>query len=327
MNLKVFKWFFVSAFILFALPVSAYAQTVSNDFLRSNPKFVQSFREAVAPVAPSAVRIRCDGADACLGTIVGADGWILTKAHDLRGKIAVKLHDGREFAAEQIGVHQAHDLALLKINAKELKAVQFADSKSTRAGSWVASVGLEQDALAVGVVSVPTRKVIEAYLGVNVDASPQGVVVLRIAQKSPALQAGVRPQDIIVSLDGQRCDDPEQFQQRLTGYRPGEVVTLRIRRDAKEHEFKVTLQSREQGGDLRADYQNRLGSDLSKRRSGYAIILQHDSVLKPSDCGGPLVDLRGRMIGINISRAGRVETWAIPAEVAQPLIAELKKGR
>ena len=65
---------------------------------------------------------------------------------------------------------------------------------------------------------------------------------------------------------------------------------------------------------------------MSSRRSGYSVILQHDSVLKPSDCGGPLVDLKGRVVGINISRAGRVETWAIPAEIVAPLIAELKSG-
>ena len=40
-----------------------------------------------------------------------------------------------------------------------------------------------------------------------------------------------------------------------------------------------------------------------------------------------ITDLNGRVIGINLSRAGRVETWAIPAEIVHPLIAELKSGR
>jgi hypothetical protein len=39
------------------------------------------------------------------------------------------------------------------------------------------------------------------------------------------------------------------------------------------------------------------------------------------------VDLKGRVIGINISRAGRVETWALPSEIVEPLIAELKLGK
>jgi len=50
-------------------------------------------------------------------------------------------------------------------------------------------------------------------------------------------------------------------------------------------------------------------------------------VIKPSDCGGPLVDLDGKILGINIARAGRVETWALPAEVVTPILKELIDGK
>jgi serine protease Do len=55
--------------------------------------------------------------------------------------------------------------------------------------------------------------------------------------------------------------------------------------------------------------------------------LQHDTVIRPADCGGPLVDLDGKAVGINIARAGRTESYAIPAEDVIALIAELKSGR
>jgi len=45
-----------------------------------------------------------------------------------------------------------------------------------------------------------------------------------------------------------------------------------------------------------------MGSELSKRRTGFPHILQHDSVVKPRECGGPVVDLDGKVIGINICR-------------------------
>ena len=319
-------WFFL-ALLFVVSPCSAQAQNGPADFLRANPKFVQSFRDAVQKSTLSTVRLQCDGTDTALGTIVGADGWILTKAHDLHGKIVCKLSDGRELVGQKVAVHNGHDLALIKIDAKQLRAVTLIDSQSLRAGSWVASVGLGQDPVAVGVVSVATRKVVEGFLGINVDVSPQGVVVLKIVQNSAALKAGVRHNDIVLSLDGQNFTDPEQFEQRLAGYRPGETITLKVRRGDLVHVLKAKLQSREQGTNERSEYQNRLGSELSNRRGGYSVILQHDSVVKPSDCGGPLVDLQGRVIGINISRAGRVESWAIPAEIARPLIEEMKMGR
>ena len=61
---------------------------------------------------------------------------------------------------------------------------------------------------------------------------------------------------------------------------------------------------------------------LSGRRSGFPA-LQHDTVLHPDQCGGPLVNLDGKVVGINIARASRVASYAIPADVVVPLIQEL----
>jgi hypothetical protein len=49
-------------------------------------------------------------------------------------------------------------------------------------------------------------------------------------------------------------------------------------------------------------------------------------VLRPADCGGPLLDLDGKMVGINIARAGRVNSYAIPTAAIKPLLEELKSG-
>src|SRR5439155_21464335 len=73
--------------------------------------------------------------------------------------------------------------------------------------------------------------------------------------------------------------------------------------------------------------QERMGSDLSNRRGGFPFILQHDTVLKPKDCGGPLVDLDGKVVGINIARAGRTESYAIPSEKVQALLEDLNSGK
>ena len=323
--MRYHRFSFVFA-ILIAAPLPAQAQGNTAQYLRSNPQFVQSFRDLVQPFASSIVRIQCDGKDTCLGTVVGAEGWILVKAHDLVGKITCKLSDGRELEAKIVGVHELHDLAMLKIAAKDLRAIQFSHSKNTKAASWVASVGTGLDAAAVGIISVPTRKIHEVYLGVLIEPAPLGVLVANVGQKTAAYRAGLRPKDIILHVNGQKIGDVDQFQQVLGEMKPGDLLALKIKRGDREQEVQATLQSREQAGDFRSEFQNRLGSDLSNRRSGYAIILQHDSVLKPTDCGGPLVDLQGRVIGINISRAGRVETWAIPAEVVRALIPELKSG-
>jgi serine protease Do len=320
------RYIFASLFLFFAASPS-WGQTKPGEYLRTNPKFVLPFRAIVRTASKATVRVQCDGKDVCLGTAVDADGFILTKAHDLHGEITCTLPDGQVLDARIVGVLDAHDLAMLKVAAKLTHVVEFSDSKKLAAGSWVASVGTGQDPVAVGIIGVPTRKVREAYLGVMIDSVLQGVQIQQTLKNGAAHKAGIQSKDIVLAVNGTKINDADQFQDMLSNRLPGEKISLMVRRGEKEITVKATLQSREQGGGFRAEFQNRMGSELSARRSGYSVILQHDSVLKPSDCGGALVDLKGRVVGINISRAGRVESWAIPSEVVQPVLVELMSGR
>ena len=50
-------------------------------------------------------------------------------------------------------------------------------------------------------------------------------------------------------------------------------------------------------------------------------------VLDPHNCGGPVVDLDGKVLGVSIARAGRVETWILPSETIRPILADMKAGK
>jgi len=304
-------------------PSTVRAQEAVADFLRTNPKFVQAFREVVAGPSHSTVRV-----------------WILTKAFDLKGKVTCRLHDGRELDANIVGVHAVHDLAMLKIDAADLPVALFKASKAVPVGSWVASAGTSIDPVAIGVVSVPTRDVVFkglpiaaadlakiGYLGVALEpASGAGVRITQVMPNTPAAKAGLKIGDVVVSVSSAAVNDPEQFQLEMGKRKPGDAVALQVRRSDEELTIDATLQQRP-AGDNRGELQNLMGSDLSPRRSGYPTILTHDSVVKPADCGGPLVDLDGNVIGINISRAGRTESWAVPTEVIASVLADLKSGK
>ncbi|MEK7952127.1 trypsin-like peptidase domain-containing protein [Luteolibacter soli] len=82
------------------------------------------------------------------GVIVSNDGWIVTNSHVVHlqnGKIAdtffVELYDHRRFHATIAGADSATDLALLKIDAKDLSPLKFADSEQVKAGDLVFAVG------------------------------------------------------------------------------------------------------------------------------------------------------------------------------------------
>ena len=77
------------------------------------------------------------------GFIVRADGFIYTNFHVVEGadRIDVKLKDGREFQAKVIGTDEKTDIAVIKIDAMNLPAVQFVDSDSVRVGQFAFAIG------------------------------------------------------------------------------------------------------------------------------------------------------------------------------------------
>jgi len=86
------------------------------------------------------------------GFIVSADGYVVTNNHVISGvptdqgkvtvsSITVTLADRKEYKATVVGKDAASDLAVLKIDAKDLPFVEFADSTKTRVGDWVIAIG------------------------------------------------------------------------------------------------------------------------------------------------------------------------------------------
>ena len=76
----------------------------------------------------------------------------------------------------------------------------------------------------------------------------------------------------------------------------------------------------------RSNMQNSMGSVLSRRRKKFPMAFQHDSMLTSKTCGGPIVDLSGNIVGINIARAGRVSSLALPVNEIRDVIEDLKTG-
>jgi serine protease Do len=302
---------------------------------RTSPKFLGAFREVTRQASRSTVRVRCGDKDVALGAIVGADGWVLTKASELATRPVVRLPDGRELPARVVGVHEAHDVALLKVEAAGLTPVRWRPSKEVAVGHWAVSAGPDGRPVAVGVVGVGTRDLPAGkawarprtgggFLGISLDPGDGDVRISHVVPGGGAARAGLQVNDTILGIAGKAVEDAETLLKVLQGLKPGDEVDLRVRRGDKELAFRARLGKRPVD---RGDFQNSLGSELSKRRGGFPTVLQHDGVIRPADCGGPLVALDGRVIGLNISRAGRTETYALPAEVLQRLLPDLRAGR
>ena len=77
------------------------------------------------------------------GVIISQDGYIVTNNHVVgqADEINVKLNDGREFKGRIIGTDETTDLALVKIDAKDLPAIKIGNSDNLKLGQWVLAVG------------------------------------------------------------------------------------------------------------------------------------------------------------------------------------------
>jgi serine protease Do len=96
------------------------------------------------------------------GVVIREDGYILTNRHVVDGaeKIKVRFSDGREYEASVRGVDSRSDLAVLKVNARGLRAARLGDSAQTRVGEFAIAIGapFELDySLTVGHVSAKGR--------------------------------------------------------------------------------------------------------------------------------------------------------------------------
>ena len=77
------------------------------------------------------------------GFVLWADGYILTNAHVVKGakEVLVRLSDRRELPAQVVGMDEPSDIALLKIEAKDLPAVKLGQPSKLRVGQWVMAIG------------------------------------------------------------------------------------------------------------------------------------------------------------------------------------------
>lgn len=100
------------------------------------------------------------------GVIISSDGYIVTNNHVVEGAddIEITLNDNREFKATVVGLDANTDLALLKIDGKDLPTLVIGDSDELKVGEWVLAVGNPfnlKSTVTAGIVSAKARKIQE----------------------------------------------------------------------------------------------------------------------------------------------------------------------
>jgi len=291
------------------------------------------------------------------GFIVSNDGYILTNAHVVNGasEVTVKTTDRREYTAKVVGVDERTDVAVIKIDGKNLPTVKIGDPSKLRAGEWVIAIGSPfgfENSVTAGVVSatsrsmpggnyspfiqtdvavnpgnsggplfnmngeviginsqiysrtggymgvsfaipidvasnvqqqlVSTGKVTRSRIGVSiqdVDAQladsfgldrPRGALVGMVEADGPGAKAGVKPGDVILSVDGKTIETSSQVPVLVSNTKPGEKVEIEVWRNGATKRLTARTEEIPQQGERVAARANE-GEAASASKLGLAV--------------------------------------------------------
>lgn len=347
--LKPIKFSVISSFVVFVCAslfcaVTAIAQSdeeatekkprrSQRSLSKADRSLVKVFEPIAISASESTVKIQSGRRQIAVGTIVDENGFILTKASELQGDLNCRLPNGDVMPAVVYGIDKENDLALLKIEAEGLAVAPLIPmvSEPTR-GMWLVSPTDHNGTLTVGVVGVGERKIphSRAFIGIQMTDAEEdgGVKIVLVVKNSPAMRAKLRKDDVIVKLDDFDIKDQASLLKAIGTCSPGSDVSLTVKREDELMVIGLTLADAQATSTMnnRSRTQNNMGSRLSTRGNDFPSAFQHDTALDAKHCGGPVVDLDGQIVGINIARSGRVSSLAIPVGVVVEVIEKLKSG-
>lgn len=268
------------------------------------------------------------------GVIISKDGYILTNNHvvDFADEVTIKMTNGKTYQADIVGRDPSTDLAVVKIDEKNLPTLEYADSDKARVGEWVLAVGNPFEYLTstvtAGIISAKGRnlniikgaKTIEEFIqtdaainpgnsgGALVDASgkllgintaiasetgsytgysfaipvnlaisiandiiknggdiertslgvevfvldekfanergidiSEGLLVDGVADNSAAQYSGIRPQDVLVEMNGSKLKTFEDLKKKIDLAKVGDTIEVKVYRDGKYLTIPVRL--------------------------------------------------------------------------------------
>ena len=317
--------------VALAVPASAQ-QSLETNFRTTGDAVLSVFEPQREVIQKSSAVIYGGRKEIAYGTVISADGYLLTKASEVEGvgKIDVRIDKESYKGAKVVMTDPRWDVALLKIEATGLTPVVWAPDSKLPRGTWVVVNGVTSRTsrrVMAGIISADAREIPPeggAVLGVTLKETKKGLTVEEVSKDSGAEKAGMKKGDILTDIADKPVKEIAALGKLLGEMKSGADVKVTLIRDGKKTELDVKLSAR---GDLfrEASRNDQMSGDFSNRRSGFPRIIQHDILGASLTMGGPVLDLEGRAVGMNIARANRADTFAIPVEELRELAEGMVK--
>lgn len=296
---------------------------------RLNGKTTQKAFGKVAEIAKrTTIRLERNGKLIALGAIVDPRGFILTKASSCVGARQAVASNGNSYDIRIRKRDEVLDLAIYEILSanNSFQSVEWFDEPIKKSPAWVVGSSPDLSEIRTGMASGTPRKIGRegGVMGVLLGSNGKKVGGVRISEVVPqaaAYKAGLQASDVIVKIDGRKVLTSDQVIKLVSAKDPGDLIRVEIKRKSRNQTFGVTLGHRSVTFDL-FNRNLQMSGPVSKRKDNFPFILQHDLPLPKEGMGGPIFDLDGACIGINIARVDRVTIYSLPSEVLVDAVGE-----
>ncbi|MSR29217.1 MAG: PDZ domain-containing protein [Phycisphaerales bacterium] len=304
---------------------------------KSNPAILMAIAPAVDAAILMTVGVFVEGRQVGLGTVASAEGHVIAKASDVgmvSADLSVALPDGLMVSAKRMAVDSELDLMLLATN-EAFDEPLFDSETLVEQGVILMSVGRDARPAAWGVRSLgeyrPGRSdVTAAYLGVRARATTDeerdradgraGVILTMVSPASPAARAGLKVGDFVESITEMEVMDQSQVGEAIRKHASGDVIEIVRVTDGAEDRVKARLAPRPRSTGPSPSSPK---FPASRRSSGFGPVIQHDTALRADQMGGPVTNLDGKVVGVNIARVDRTKTYALSSKTLKPAIERL----
>ena len=191
------------------------------DRFKSGVIMLLTFAPATEGARESVVKLSLDDDVVALGTIIDAKGLALTKSSEIKdGKLTATLSNGKRVDAEVTARDEDNDVALVKIAAGGLKPIQWT-TEEAGVGQWVATPGVGKTPEAVGIVSVPPRRIFfkRALIGVMLDTNTPTAKIADLMPRFGAEKAGLLAGDVILAVNEKAIKSRVELTNNLRPFR------------------------------------------------------------------------------------------------------------
>ncbi|MBO9636094.1 MAG: trypsin-like peptidase domain-containing protein [Chitinophagaceae bacterium] len=194
----------------------------------------------------------------------------------------------------------------------------------SNAGKFLISPGTYYQAAKVSVLSSPTIGPMlggwGSYLGVTVTERDSTIVIDKIDPGSMAFHSKLKNGDRIISINGIKVSSTEELEWEISTCRPYSTILLKGKRKGFGYTRKIVLRQRGNPVVNALHLAEQFEGGKSVRRDGFKKVFIHDARLYPSECGGPVFDEEGNFMGINIARACRTSSIALPTDEVKDFV-------